>query len=72
MENKENTIVLLAEEVAIDEKRSNDIFLLISFKLFDNSGNRNGEGVTAAFISEIMNHREKYAALPIYVDVSAL
>lgn len=72
MENKENTIVLLAEEVAIDEKRSNDIFLLISFKLFDNSGNRNGEGVTAAFISEIMNHREKYAALPIYVDVKAL
>lgn len=72
MENKENTVVLLAEEVAIDEKRSNDIFLLISFKLFDNSGNRNREGVTAAFISEIMNHREKYAALPIYVDVSAL
>ena len=72
MENKENTIVLLAEEVAIDEKRSNDIFLLISFKLFDNSGNRNKEGVTAAFISEIMNHREKYAALPIYVDVKAL
>lgn len=72
MENKENTIVLLAEEVAIDEKRSNDIFLLISFKLFDNCGNRNGEGVTAAFISEIMNHREKYAALPIYVDVKAL
>lgn len=72
MENKENTIVLLAEEVAIDEKRSNDIFLLISFKLFDNCGNRNKEGVTAAFISEIMNHREKYAALPIYVDVQAL
>lgn len=72
MENKENTIVLLAEEVAIDEKRSNDIFLLISFKLFDNSGNRNREGVTAAFISEIMNHRDKYAALPIYVDVPAL
>ena len=72
MENKENTVVLLAEEVAIDEKRSNDIFLLISFKLFDNKGNRNREGVTAAFISEIMNHREKYAALPIYADVPAL
>lgn len=72
MENKENTVVLLAEEVAIDEKRSNDIFLLISFKLFDNRGNRNGEGVTAAFISEIINHRDKYAALPIYADVPAL
>lgn len=72
MENKENTVVLLAEEVAIDQKRSNDIFLLISFKLFDNRGNRNREGVTAAFISEIMNHRDKYAALPIYADVPAL
>ena len=72
MENKEQTVVLLAEEVAIDEKRSNDIFLLITFKLFDNKGNRNREGVTAAFISEIMNHREKYAALPIYADVPAL
>ena len=72
MENKEQTVVLLAEEVAIDEKRSNDIFLLITFKLFDNRGNRNREGVTAAFISEIMNHREKYAALPIYADVPAL
>ena len=49
-----------------------DIFLLITFKLFDNKGNRNREGVTAAFISEIMNHREKYAALPIYADVPAL
>ena len=72
MENKENTIVLLAEEVAIDEKRSNDIFLLISFKLFDNSGNRNREGVTASFISEIINNEDKYAALPIYADVPAL
>lgn len=72
MENKDNTIVLLAEEVTIDEKRSNDIFLLITFKLFDNRANRNREGVTAAFISEILNHREKYAALPIYADVRKL
>lgn len=36
---KEQRVVLLAEEVQIDEKRSNDIFLLISFKLFDNKGN---------------------------------
>ena len=72
MENKDNSIVLLAEEVTIDEKRSNDIFLLITFKLFDNRANRNREGVTAAFISEILNHREKYAALPIYADVRKL
>lgn len=72
MENKENTIVLLAEEVTIDEKRSSEIFLLITFKLFDNRANRNNEGVTAAFITEILNHREKYVALPVYADVPAL
>lgn len=71
MEN-DNKIVLLAEEVTIDEKRSNDIFLLIRFKLFDNQANRNREGVTASFISEILNHREKYAALPLYADVQKL
>lgn len=71
MEN-ENRVVLLAEEVTIDEKRSNDIFLLITFKLCDNQGNLNKEGVTAAFISEIINNIDKYAALPLYVDVPAL
>lgn len=38
MEN-EQRVMLLAEEVQIDENRSNDIFLLISFKLFDNQKN---------------------------------
>lgn len=72
-ENKnENKVVLLAEEVTIDEKRSNDIFLLITFKLCDNQGNQNREGVTAAFISGIINDTDKYAALPLYVDVPAL
>ena len=71
MNNEQNKVVLLAEEVTIDEKLSNDIFLLISFKLCDNLGNRNHEGVTAAFISEIVNNQDKYAALPLYVDVPA-
>lgn len=71
MEN-ENSVVLIAEEVTIDEKRSSDIFLLITFKLCDNQGNLNREGVTAAFISDIINNVDKYAALPLYVDVPAL
>jgi len=71
MEN-ENRVVLLAEEVTIDAKRSNDIFLLITFKLCDNQGNLNREGVTAAFISDIINNADKYEALPLYVDVPAL
>ena len=71
MENEER-VVLLAEEVTIDKKRSNDIFLLITFKLCDSQGNLNREGVTAAFISEIINNEDKYAALPLYVDVPEL
>lgn len=72
MENEQTKFLLLAEEVTIDEKRSNDIFLLITFKLCDNQGNQNREGVTAAFISDIINNVEKYTALPLYVDVPAL
>lgn len=72
MENEQTKFLLLAEEVTIDEKRSNDIFLLITFKLCDNQGNLNREGVTAAFISDIINNADDYAALPLYVDVPAL
>lgn len=72
MENEQTKFLLLAEEVTIDEKRSNDIFLLITFKLCDNQGNQNREGVTAAFISDIINNVEKYTALPLYVDVPTL
>ena len=72
MENEQTKFLLLAEEVTVDEKRSNDIFLLITFKLCDNQGNQNREGVTAAFISEIINNADKYAALPLYVDVPLL
>ena len=39
MENEQTKFLLLAEEVTVDEKRSNDIFLLITFKLCDNQGN---------------------------------
>ncbi len=45
---------------------------MITFKLFDNTANRNKQGVTSAFISSIVNNEEKYAALPLYADVSAL
>ena len=72
MENEQTKFLLLAEEVTIDEKRSNDIFLLITFKLCDNQGNQNREGVTAAFISDIINNVKKYTALPLYVDVPTL
>lgn len=70
MEN-EQKLVLFAEETKVDLERS-DIFLMVSFKLFDNTVNRNKQGVTSAFISSIINNEEKYTALPLYADVDAL
>ena len=71
MNEKTESLVLFAEETKVDLER-NDIFLMISFKLFDNGSNRNNQGVTSAFISSIVNNEEKYAALPLYADVPAL
>lgn len=71
MENEERSLVLFAEQTKVDLEKS-DIFVMITFKLFDNGANRNGQGVTSAFISSIVNNPEKYAALPLYADVPAL
>lgn len=68
---KQNSLVLFAEETKVDLEKS-DIFVMITFKLFDNGENRNKQGVTSAFISSIVNNPEKYAALPLYADVPTL
>lgn len=71
MEKEEKSLVLFAEETKVDLEKS-DIFVMITFKLFDNGENRNKQGVTSAFISSIVNNPDKYAALPLYADVQAL
>lgn len=73
MENEQNRLVLLAENVTIAEEAKLDpVFLKITMKLCDNAGNKNREGVTAAFISDLINRAEAFECLPFYADVKNL
>lgn len=74
MENEQKKLVLLASEVMIseEEQKLNPVFLSIRLKLADNTGNRNDEGVTAAFISDLINRQEEFECLPFYADVKNL
>ena len=74
MENEQKKLVLLASEVTIseEEQKLNPVFLSIRLKLADNTGNRNDEGVTAAFISDLINRQEEFECLPFYADVKNL
>lgn len=74
MENEQKKLVLLASEVMIseEEQKLNPVFLSIRLKLADNVGNRNDEGVTAAFISDLIKRQEEFECLPFYADVKNL
>ena len=72
MEN-EKRLSFLASEVAIaEDEKLNPVFLNIKMKLADNAGNRNNEGITAAFISDLIKRQEEFDCLPFYADVKNL
>ena len=72
MEN-EKRLLFLASEVAIaEDEKLNPVFLSIKMKLADNAGNRNNEGITAAFISDLINRQDEFDCLPFYADVKNL
>ena len=69
----EKRLMFLASEVTIaEEDKLNPVFLSIRLKLADNTGNRNDEGITAAFISDLINRQEEFDCLPFYADVKNL
>ena len=72
MENKEQSLHVLAEDVSINEQASNDIFLLVDFLMFTSEANLNGEGVTVGFIHDFLEHTEDYISLPLYCDTENL
>ena len=72
MEN-EKRLLFLASEVAIaEDEKLNPVFLSIKMKLADNAGNRNNEGVTAAFISDLVKRQDEFECLPFYADTKNL
>ena len=48
------------------------MFLTVQFKLADNAGNLNHEGITSAFINDLVNRQDQFSCLPVYVDMKAL
>jgi len=73
MENEQNKLVLLAEDVLIsEESKLNPTFLSVDVKLCDSEVNQNKEGVTAAFIEDVVNRSGDHVCLPFYADVKNL
>ena len=74
MENEQKRLVLLATEVMISEedKKLNPIFLTVDVKLADTSMNLNREGMTEAFIADVVNRANDHLCLPFYADVKNL
>lgn len=65
-------LMILASDVAMPQQEHSDIFLLIEMRILSTRPNGNNEGVTEAFIDEIVTHPDKYACLPLYADVMNL
>lgn len=73
MENEQKKLVLLAEDVLIsEESKLNPIFLTVDVKLCDSVVNANREGVTEAFIADVVSRANDHLCLPFYADVKNL
>lgn len=71
--DKQNSLVLLSSEVMIsEESKLHPVFLTVQFLLASNAGNANREGVTKAFIDDVVARHEVFECLPMYVDMERL
>ena len=70
---KQKKLVFLAQEVMVEESDKLDpVFLHVHFKLADNSGNMNHEGISEAFIKDLVARQDEFDCLPMYVDMERL
>lgn len=68
-----NSIVLLSSKVMIsEESKLHPVFLTVRFLLASTCGNLNKEGVTKAFIDDLVSRHEVFECLPMYVDMDRL
>ena len=72
MENEKRLLFLASEVTIAEEEKLDPVFLKITMKLADNMGNKNREGITAAFISDLINRQEEFNCLPFYADTKNL
>lgn len=62
----------IASDVLLAEQESDRSYLSLTMRLLSTRANRNRQGVTEAFIDEIVGNQEKYACLPLYADKRGL
>ena len=67
-----NNLYFLASDLSISQEKSNDIFLVVDMRMLSTRANKNKEGVTEAFIDEIVANQEYYSCLPLYGDIQRL
>ena len=72
MENQESLLLLASEVMISEEDRLDPVFLHVQFKLADDAGNLNREGVSEAFIQDLMERQDEFTCLPMYVDMKRL
>lgn len=69
----DDKIYYLASAIDVsEEQESSDIFLLVKLRILDTQPNGNKQGVTEAFIDEIVANPNKYACVPLYADTDRL
>lgn len=66
------SMFLLASDISVNQKKSNDLFLYVEMRMQSTRPNGNGEGVTEAFIDSVVNNQELYNCQPLYVDLECL
>lgn len=59
----------LASDVLLAELESTRPYLTVTMRMCSTRPNRNNEGVTEAFIDEIIANQEKYVCIPLYADL---
>ncbi|MBQ6857671.1 MAG: hypothetical protein IJO13_11285 [Lachnospiraceae bacterium] len=67
-----NNLYFLASDLSISQEKSNDIFMIVEMRMFSTRPNRNKQGVTEAFIDDIVANQEIYSCLPLYSDLHRL
>ena len=70
---EKQSLVLLSSEVMISEEaKLHPVFLSVDFLLASDQANQNNEGVTKAFIDDLISRKEMFECLPMYVDMDKL
>lgn len=68
---EQQRLYFTASDVLLSEQESSQ-FLSVTMRMLSTRVNRNNEGVTEAFIDEIVANPEKYYCTPLYADTKKL